>query len=68
MKYLSVKEIAEKWGINERRVRVLLQEKRIEGAIYQDHKYLIPENASKPLDRRIKGQRPFYERKIYWWS
>ncbi len=59
MKYLSVTEIANKWNINERRVRALLKEKRIEGAIYQNHKYLIPENASKPLDRRIKGQRLF---------
>ena len=59
MKYISVKEAAKKFGINERRVRVLLKQKRIEGAIYKDHKYLIPENANKPLDRRIKGQRLF---------
>ena len=59
MKYITVKEAAEKFGINERRVRALLKEKRIEGAIYKDHKYLIPENAVKPLDRRIKGQRLF---------
>ena len=59
MKYLSVTEIAEKWGINERRVRALLKEKRIEGAIYEGHRYMIPENATKPLDRRIKGQRLF---------
>ena len=59
MKYLSVKQVSEKWNLNERRVRFLLKEKRIEGAIYKDHKYLIPENAPKPLDRRIKGQRLF---------
>ncbi len=59
MKYLSVKEISEKWNINERRVRALLQDKRIEGAIYENHRYLIPINASKPLDRRVKGQRLF---------
>ena len=59
MKYLSVKEISEKRNINERRVRVLLKEKRIEGALYEAHRYLIPENAPKPLDRRIKGQRLF---------
>ena len=59
MKYLSVKEISEKWGINERRVRALIQDKRIEGAIYENHRYLIPENATKPLDRRVKGQRLF---------
>ena len=59
MKYISVKEAADKFGINERRVRALLKEKRIEGAIYKDHKYLIPESAVKPLDRRVKGQRLF---------
>ena len=59
MKYLTVSDISKKWGINERRVRALLKEKRIEGAIYKDHKYLIPENANKPLDRRVKGQRLF---------
>ncbi len=59
MKYLSVSEIAEKWNINERRVRFLIKEKRIEGVILEGHKYLIPENAPKPLDRRVKGQRLF---------
>ena len=64
MKYLTVSEISEKWGINERRVRVLLKEKRIEGAKLEGHKYLIPENAPKPLDRRIKGQRLFEDSPI----
>ena len=59
MKYLSVAQVSKKWGINERRVRALLAENRIEGAIYEKHKYLIPSDASKPLDRRIKGQRCF---------
>ncbi len=59
MKYISVSEAAKKWNINERRVRVLLKERRIEGAILEGHRYLIPENATKPLDRRVKGQRLF---------
>ena len=59
MKYISVKEASEKWNINERRVRALLKEQRIEGAILRNHKYFIPDNAPKPLDRRIKGQRLF---------
>ena len=59
MKYITVKEAAEKFGINERRVRVLLKEQRIEGAVLKGHKYLIPDNAPKPLDRRVKGQRLF---------
>ena len=59
MKYISVAEAAEKFGINERRVRALLKEGRIEGAILEGHRYFIPENANKPLDRRVKGQRLF---------
>ena len=43
MKYITVSEASKKWNINERRVRTLLKEKRIEGAILQGHKYLIPE-------------------------
>ena len=57
MKYITVKQASEKWGINERRVRALLKEKRIEGTILEGHKYLIPDTANKPLDRRVKGQR-----------
>ena len=59
MKYLSVREVAKKWNLNERRVRVLIQGKRIEGVKLEGHKYLIPETAVKPLDRRYKGQRCF---------
>lgn len=32
MKYLSISQIAEKWGIKQRRIRALCQEGRIEGA------------------------------------
>ena len=64
MKYLSVSEVAKLWNLNERRVRVLLKEGRIEGAILKGHKYLIPETATKPLDRRVKGQRAFEDSPI----
>ena len=47
MKYITVTEASKKWNINERRVRALLKEKRIEGAILDGHKYLIPENYRK---------------------
>ena len=59
MKYISVSETAKKWNLNERRVRALIKEKRIEGVKLEGHKYLIPDNAPKPLDRRFKGQRCF---------
>ena len=64
MKYISVEEVAKKWNLNERRVRFLIKEKRIEGVKLEGHKYLIPENAPKPLDRRVKGQRLFEDSPI----
>ena len=52
--YINVKEAAQKWGINERRVRLLCQENRIEGLKKEGKKYLIPDNAAKPSDLRGK--------------
>ncbi|MCR4911919.1 MAG: tryptophan synthase subunit beta [Bacilli bacterium] len=59
MKYLTVSEVSKKWNVNERRIRVLIEEGRVEGVKKEGHKYLIPDNAQKPLDRRVKGQRLF---------
>ena len=33
MKYLSVTQTAEKWGISQRRIQILCNEERIEGAV-----------------------------------
>ena len=57
MIYISVKEAANKWGLNERRVRALCQEGRVDGAFKQGKSYLIPEMASKPMDKRVKTNR-----------
>lgn len=48
MKYLSVKEIAEKWNISERSVRNYCAEGRIEGAFLTGKTWNIPEIAIKP--------------------
>ena len=48
--YLTVKEIAEKWGISERRVRILCSEGKIEGAVHEGRKWKIPSDAVKPED------------------
>lgn len=50
--YLSVKEVSEKWGITDRRIRVLCSEGRIEGATKIGRSWSIPENAVKPIDGR----------------
>lgn len=52
MEYLTVKEVAEKWGISGRRVNLLCNEGRIEGAEKKGLMWLIPENAEKPVDMR----------------
>jgi Fic family protein len=52
MSYLSVKEVSEKWGISDRRVRVLCTEGRIEGAIKIGRSWSIPEESVKPIDGR----------------
>lgn len=57
MEYLSVKQIANKWGISDRRVRVLCEQGKIEGVTKEGRNYLIPANAIKPIDgRAIRGK------------
>ncbi|MCE5235077.1 MAG: Fic family protein [Clostridiaceae bacterium] len=53
MVYWRVKEAAERWGISDRRVRVLCEQGRIEGVIRQGHSYLIPADTAKPADGRV---------------
>lgn len=52
-KYISVLEMAERWNVSQRRIQVLCNENRIEGAIKQSGVWLIPYSAKKP--NRIKA-------------
>ncbi len=52
--YLSARETAEKWNISEKRVRVLCRENRIAGAVQSGRNWLIPSDAVKPADARLK--------------
>lgn len=55
MEFLSIRQIAEKWGISKRRVQILCSQNRIPGAIKVDTSWVIPSNAIKPDDKRIKS-------------
>lgn len=55
MRYLSIKQTAEKWGISTRRIQVLCGENRIPGAMRVGYSWAIPEDAQKPADGRIKS-------------
>ena len=52
MEYMSVKQAAERWGISDRRARLLCEQGKIEGVTKQGRSYSIPVNAVKPVDRR----------------
>jgi len=58
MKYLSVAEIAKKWGMSERSVRNYCNLGRIEGAFLTGKTWNIPENAVKPERSNKKVQAP----------
>lgn len=55
MGYLSISQIAEKWGISQRRIRTLCVEGRIPGAFKMGAYWSIPEDAEKPKDERIRS-------------
>jgi len=59
VKYLNTKEVAEKWNINDRRVRVLCEEGRVEGALKVGRNWMIAEDASKPYDARRKSNKEY---------
>ena len=49
MKYLSVSEIAKKWGISDRSVRNYCANGRIQGAFLMGKTWSIPETSVKPF-------------------
>lgn len=55
MKYLSIKQTAERWGISPRRIQILCKESRVPGAFIVGNSWAIPEDAVKPKDERIKS-------------
>lgn len=55
MDYISVKAASEKWGISERRIQKLCEENRIKGTLKFGRAWMIPKDAEKPIDGRIKN-------------
>ncbi len=56
-KFITTKEASEKWNISERRINVLCKEGRISGAYKENKRWIIPADAVKPADKRLKGER-----------
>ena len=59
--YISVKQVAEKWGISDRRVRTLCSEGKIPGVTREGRSWKIPEEARKPEDGRYRSAESLLE-------
>ena len=46
--FITVQEVAEKWGVTPRQVQILCKEGRIVGATRMSRIWIIPESAEKP--------------------
>lgn len=55
MELLSAKQAGELWGISARRVAILCSEGRIPGAQLVGRSWVVPADAKKPFDARIKS-------------
>ena len=54
IQYMSAREAAEKWNISQRRVSILCSECRIPDVAMLGNMWIIPRNAEKPVDARMK--------------
>lgn len=60
MQYMSIKEASAKWGISERRIRILCSEGRVDGVQRSSWAWNIPVDAPKPGDgRRLRHLKNF---------
>ena len=55
---MTIKEAAAVWGITERRVNALCKAGRISGAYKDGRQWIIPADARKPVDKRMKHPQP----------
>ncbi len=59
--FMSVKQAAKKWGISDRRIRILCNNGKIKGAIKDGYNWKIPIGAVKPSDGRYKSKESLLE-------
>lgn len=57
LEYMSVAEAAQKYNISERRVQILCEQGRLNGAKVLSGVWIIPISAEKPVDARTKAAR-----------
>lgn len=52
MNFINTFEASKKWGISQRRVRIMCQNGQIPGSVLIGKSWQIPEDAQKPMDKR----------------
>lgn len=57
MKYSSVKDIALKWNLSERRVRMMCEKGLIQGVNKENGLWHIPDDSKMPQDKRVKRKK-----------
>ena len=55
---LSTKDIAQKWGVSDTWVSILCKQGRIPGVVRQGNRWMIPDTAQKPGDKRSHKDAP----------
>ena len=54
--YMTAKEAAARWGISDRRIRMLCSAGKIPGAFQENRSWKIPADAQKPADGRYRSR------------
>ena len=54
--FSTAKQASEKWGISDRRIRILCSEGKVPGAYQEGRSWKIPADAKKPVDGRYKSK------------
>ena len=55
MEYMTIKEVAAKWGLSERRIQEICELDKVPGVIKFGRAWAIPVDAKKPEDKRVKS-------------
>ncbi len=55
MEYMTARQAAEKWGCSVRWIQILCEDNRIPGVIRPGRDWMIPKDAEKPADARVKS-------------
>ena len=64
LKWISPEQASEIWGITKRQVQSLCSQGKIQGVKRLGHAWLIPKDASKPIDGRTKAAKQKAQREV----